>query len=261
MQNKGLIFVVILFFIGSLFAQNNDEFLRRQFIKGKDTLNYRVLYPEKFSKAEVYPLVLFLHGSGERGSDNVKQLLHGSRLFLDPVTRKTHPAIVIFPQCPQNEYWANMNVDRSTKPISRKFPSELEPTKPLHLVMSLLDEFTNKPYIKKAQVYVGGLSMGSMGTFELLSRKPKLFAAAFAICGGGNLALAEKYAKNTEMWIFHGANDNVVDPQLSIDIVSSIIRFGGKPNFTLYGQANHNSWDAAFAEPELLSWLFSKIKH
>jgi len=260
MQNKKLVFVVVLFLLGNLYAQNNDDYLKRQFVKGNDTLNYRILYPEKFSKTKAYPLVLFLHGSGERGKDNTKQLIHGSSLFLDSINRKKYPAIVIFPQCAREDYWANVIADRSTKPFLLKFPEEGEPTKSLSLVLSLLDVFINEPIVEKKQVYVGGLSMGGMGTFEILSRKPGLFAAAFAICGGGNLALTEKYATNTALWVFHGANDNVVNPQLSIDMVSSIINFSGKPNFTLYGHANHNSWDAAFAEPELLSWLFSNIK-
>ncbi|MCB0470047.1 MAG: phospholipase, partial [Flavobacteriaceae bacterium] len=105
-----------------------------------------------------------------------------------------------------------------------------------------------------------GLSMGGMGTYEILSRKPDMFAAAFAICGGGNPELTENYATKIPMWIFHGAKDDVVNPQLSIDMVSAILKFGGKPNFTLYADDNHNSWDSAFAEPELLLWLFSKTK-
>jgi predicted peptidase len=254
MKSTYLFFLTFLFLIPSVFSQKNS-YQKEKFVQGNDTLKYRILYPKDFSETNKYPLLLFLHGSGERGSDNEKQLVHGSKLFLDSIQK--HPTIVIFPQCPENDSWINIISDRTTKPITRKFPLNNKPTKALQLVMDLLDDFQNKPFVAKEKIYVGGLSMGGMGTFEVLSRKPTFFAGAFSICGGGNTALAEKYAKNTPMWIFHGAKDDVVNPQLSLDMVSSILNFGGTPNFTLYHDANHNSWDQAFSEKELLNWLFS----
>ena len=101
--------------------------------------------------------------------------------------------------------------------------------------------------------------MGGMGTFELLRRKPKTFAAAFAICGGDNPANAKKY-KNIPLWIFHGGLDDVVTPQFSFDIYKALKELGHEPKFTVYPKANHNSWDSTFAEPELLSWLFNQKK-
>jgi predicted peptidase len=219
-----------------------------------------MLLPKFFSKDKQYPLVLFLHGAGERGNDNNSQLIHGSKLFTNEINRDSFPAIVIFPQCSKNDYWANLMVDRSTKPISREFPLDVEPTKALNLVMKLMDDMTNKSFVNRSQVYVGGLSMGGMGTFEILYRKPYMFAAAFAICGGGNPEAAKTYADKTALWVFHGAKDDVVEPHLSIDMVSAILKEGGFPKFTLYDFANHNSWDPAFEEPELLSWLFSNKK-
>ncbi len=185
-------------------------------------------------------------------------MVHGSKLFTDESNRENFPAIIIFPQCPKNDYWAKTNVDRSTKPISRNFPLNIGSTKALNLVMELMDDLTSKPFVNKSKVYIGGLSMGGMGTFEIVYRKPDMFAAAFAICGGGNPKSVKAYAKTTALWVFHGAKDDVVDPQLSIDMVSAYLKAGGKPNFNLYADDNHNSWDSAFAEPDLLSWLFSK---
>ncbi|MCB0423844.1 MAG: prolyl oligopeptidase family serine peptidase [Flavobacteriaceae bacterium] len=255
-------FVLLLVFASSLNFVSAQENLYESayFIKENDTLAYRIMYPQDFSEENQYPLVLFLHGAGERGSDNQKQLVHGSKLFTSTINRGAFPAIVIFPQCPQESYWSNADVDRSSYPIKLVFPKDKEPTEPMEMVMSLMDEFVAKPFVNKQKVYVGGLSMGGMGTYEILSRKPDMFAAAFAICGGGNPELTENYATKIPMWIFHGAKDDVVNPQLSIDMVSAILKFGGKPNFTLYADDNHNSWDSAFAEPELLLWLFSKTK-
>jgi predicted peptidase len=105
-----------------------------------------------------------------------------------------------------------------------------------------------------------GLSMGGMGTFEILARNPEMFAAAVPICGGGNPEMADRYATSTAIWIFHGAKDNVVAPEFSTTMLQAIQNAGGQPAITIFPDANHNSWDPAFAEPELLPWLFSKSK-
>ncbi|HLT53076.1 MAG TPA: dienelactone hydrolase family protein [Flavobacteriaceae bacterium] len=251
--------IIIICTCSTLFAQEN-LYKESFFVKGNDTLRYRIMFPENFSENNSYPVVLFLHGAGERGSDNKKQLVHGSKLFTNHINRGAFPAIVVFPQCPQESYWSNADVDRSSYPISLIFPKDKAPTKPMDLVINLMEEIQAKPYVNKAKIYVGGLSMGGMGTFEILSRKPDMFTAAFAICGGGNAELAENYASKVPMWIFHGAKDDVVKPEMSINMVSAIIKYGGKPNFSLYADDNHNSWDSAFAEPQLLPWLFSKSK-
>lgn len=239
-------------------AQIQESYTKEHYVLAKDTLKYRLLLPHNFDAKKQYPLILFLHGAGERGSDNTKQLIHGSELFYK--IGESHPAIVLFPQCPVNDYWANATVDRSTKPLSLSFPLESSPTKALTLVMGLVETMMTKPYVNKDQVYVGGLSMGGMGTFEILYRKPDVFAAAFAICGAGNPEATETYAKTIPMWIFHGAKDDVVAPQESVDMVSGILKHGGTPNFSLFAKDNHNSWDSAFAEPELIPWLFSNSK-
>ncbi|RNL95133.1 phospholipase [Sinomicrobium pectinilyticum] len=239
-------------------AQADSLYQKRQFVSGNDTLLYRVLYPENYTVTKKYPVVLFLHGAGERGSDNEAQLTHGSSLFKKDTVRQQFPAIVIFPQCPREDYWANARVKRNKTPLKIRFRYGRKPTKALGLVMKLMDSITTTPSIKKDQVYIMGLSMGGMGTFELLYRKPEMFAAAIPVCGGGRPASVKKYATEIPLWIFHGAKDNVVDPMLSVKMVKRLLREGGHPKFTLYENANHNSWDPAFAEPDLLAWLFSK---
>lgn len=260
MKKVSVILIILTSLIGTnrLHSQNQALFSKEHYIVGNDTLSYRMLLPKDFDKSKQYPLVLFLHGAGERGSDNAKQLTHGSELFVK--NRDSFPAVVIFPQCPQKDYWANATVDRSTRPITLNFPLDIEPTTAMTLVMKLMEDMAFKSYVDKKQIYVGGLSMGGMGTFEILYRKPEMFAAAFAICGAGNPEATEKYAKTVPMWIFHGANDDVVNPQASVEMVAGLLRFGGKPNFSLYAKDNHNSWDSAFAESELVPWLFSNSK-
>ena len=253
----GFLFIIIS---NNLNAQHQELYSYEFFVNNSDTLQYRMLLPKNFSSDKQYPVVLFLHGAGERGNDNESQLVHGSKLFTNEINRDSFPTIVIFPQCPKNDYWSSVEVDRSNYPIKLKFKYDDGPTKPMHLVMDLMDEMLEKPYVKQDQIYIIGLSMGGMGTFELIHRKPEMFAAAVPICGGGNTSSVSNYAKTLPIWVFHGAQDKVVDPQLSIDMVSAILKEGGLPKFTLYDYANHNSWDPAFAEPELLSWLFSNKK-
>ncbi|MDX1542878.1 MAG: prolyl oligopeptidase family serine peptidase [Christiangramia sp.] len=251
---------VLLAFPLLLNAQSRDEFKKESFISGGDTLNYRILYPKDFLEDEEYPVMLFLHGAGERGDDNESQLVHGSDLFLNEDNRENFPAIVIFPQAPKEDYWAKVEVKRDTTPFQFDFKNRQEPTKSLDLVMKLMDSVIAKDFVRKEQIYVGGLSMGGMGTYEIIFKKPEIFAAAFAICGGANEDIAEAYPKGFNIWIFHGEKDDIVPPRFSKAMARSINHYGGNAKLSLYPDDNHNSWDSAFSEPYLLPWLFSHKK-
>tara|TARA_R110000796_G_scaffold37722_4_gene95212 strand:+ start:110073 stop:110861 length:789 start_codon:yes stop_codon:yes gene_type:complete len=256
MVAKKVIFKALLLLCSFQSFAQYEMYQKKEFIKNLDTLKYRVLYPKDFSEDVQYPIVFFLHGAGERGNDNEKQLIHGSSLFSKEETLEAFPAIVIFPQCPTEDYWSNAKVNRKSNPIKFRFRYGRKPTKALSLVIDLVNKMIQEPFVKKDQVYVMGLSMGGLGTYEILYRKPELFAAAIAICGGGKPKSAKKYAIKVPLWAFHGAKDNVVDPTLSLKMVAKLLKYGGQPQFTLYEDANHNSWDSAFAEPNLLKWLF-----
>lgn len=244
----------------NLSAQSLDEYQYKQYVKGTDTLPYRILYPLNFNPANKYPVLFFLHGSGERGSNNTLQLTHGGNLFLKENLRKNFPAIIIFPQCPKDSYWSNVKITSNQGKRTFNFQKDEEPTKAMKLLLQLIKEVKSEKYVDDERLYAGGLSMGGMGTFELLRRKPRYFAAAFSICGGDNVANVKKYRK-VPLWVFHGAKDDVVDPALSDLVVKELKRLGAKDvRQTIYPNANHNSWDPAFAEPELLPWLFSHEK-
>src|SRR5690606_23510021 len=242
-------------------AQDQEGFLKKEFIHKGDTLRYRILYPKVYDVSKSYPLVLFLHGAGERGRDNEKQLVHGSKLFLDEKNRDEFPAIVIFPQCPENDYWANVNITTNAEGKREfVFPNGGAPTKSMSLLMEFVKYVQKNEPVNPQRFYLGGLSMGGMGTFELLSRMPKTFVAEFPICGGGNPDASKKYAKNVNMWIFHGSDDAIVPARFSEDMAEAIKEHGGNPKLTIYPGVNHNSWDNAFAEPTLLDWLFNQMK-
>jgi len=219
-------------------------------------LPYRILLPQPFNPDQDYPLVLFLHGSGERGSDNEKQLVHGAKLFLRDSVRADYPAIIVFPQCPAEEYWCRVE---QLDDGQRSFPLYEKPLAPMSALLELLDHLEANYPIEPTQRYLGGLSMGGFGTFALLGRKPNYFAAAFPICGGGNPLLTPQF-QGTDFWIFHGAQDDIVSPDQSRNMYAALRQAGVNARYTEYPEANHNSWDSTFAEPGLLPWLFSQYR-
>lgn len=244
-------------------AQDNPAYRKAAFIRGTDTLPYRILYPAGYKPSKKYPLLLFLHGAGERGNDNSRQLVHGSALFTDSANRKNFPAIVLFPQCPQNQTWARMQLMRQRMDIGPDFityATDVPMGISLQLVSDLLDSLAATGSVDKKCIYAGGLSIGGMGTFEILWRKPGFFAAAFPICGGGNTGKAAVYGKNFPIWIFHGADDSVVDVNGSRDMAKALRAAGANVKYSEYPGVGHDSWNNAFAEKELLSWLFSQKK-
>ena len=206
-------------------------------------------------------MLFFLHGAGERGSDNEKQLVHGAKMFLEDSIRKLYPAIVVFPQCPQESYWSSVQIKFDSTKNKRvfNFNNKGEPTKAMAMVLGLFQELKETLSPDLQRLYAGGLSMGGMGTFELAYRMRGNFAAAFAICGGADTAIAPAIA-NTAWWIFHGLKDNVVDPQFSLDMAEALKNAGAETRLTTYPEAGHNSWDDAFAEPDFFSWLFRHSK-
>ncbi|WP_126247023.1 carboxylesterase family protein [Chitinophaga rhizosphaerae] len=230
----------------------------RWFTRGAETLPYRFLPPAGYNAGKTYPLIIFMHGIGERGADNEKQLVNGGPFFGNDSIRQQFPAFVVFPQCADNATWAPMMVTQdSTGDRIFNFPTSLPPTAPSRLLYQLIDSLLASGSVDAKRVYVGGLSMGGMGTFDMLSRFPRRFAAAFPICGAGNEKLAKRYAKNTALWIFHGADDNVVPPTSSRKFYEMLKEKGADVKYTEYPGVGHNSWDNAFADPELLPWLFS----
>ena len=243
------------FMFNYLNSQDLKLYEKESFVYENDTLNYRILKPLNYNPNKQYPVHLFLHGSGERGNDNSSQLTHGGMLFLKKENREKYNSWVIFPQCSKNDRWPSLSTDQWNKTINNKIT---KPNKSLGLVIKLMDEFIEKKQVDKQRIYVSGLSMGGMGTFEILFRRPNMFAAATPICGNGIPQLAKLYADKVPLWIFHGSDDNVVSPKYSLTMAKAIIEAGGSPKMTLYENTGHGSWNNAFAEKNFLSWIHSK---
>lgn len=260
MRIKTFLLALFVTAISCVTAQDKSLFTKEVLVVKGDSLPYRILLPLNYDKSKKYPLIIFLHGSGERGNDNEIQLVHGASLFLRDSIREKYPAIVVFPQCAVNSSWAKMQYDKdSAGGRVFVFPTGGEPTIMMDLTEQLIKKLCKDFKVSKKQLYVGGLSMGGMGTFEIVRRNPKIFAAAFPICGGANPLVAPVLTK-TAWWVFHGGKDNVVPPKLSVLMVEALQKEQADVQFTLYPEANHNSWDNAFAESGLMMWLFSKHK-
>lgn len=253
--------ILAIFFmptVNTLFAQDMSLYIKSAFkTSGGDTIPYRILFPANYDKKAKYPMVLFLHGAGERGNDNEKQLTHGASLFLSEKARGNFPAIVLFPQCPEEDFWSSVKIKRENKGVTMDFNYTSEITWALTAAIELTQMIIATEAVDAARVYLGGLSMGGMGTFEAVYRYPDMFASAIPICGGGDNTRYDKRVLNTAFWIFHGDADEVVDVDLSRKMFLKLSELKANVKYTEYPGVNHNSWDNAFNEQDFLSWMFS----
>tara|TARA_B100000989_G_scaffold60683_1_gene41710 strand:- start:134 stop:895 length:762 start_codon:yes stop_codon:yes gene_type:complete len=250
--------ILTLFII--LFISCNNQILipdYEKFVRGSDELAYRILYPQKFDKSKKYAIKLFLHGIGERGNNNESQLTYVDKVFLNKKNLEDYPSIIVFPQAPLSDNWSSVTLDGN----KLFFPEDDPPTNSLKLVIKLMDSLTNENYADKNRIYLSGLSNGGMGSFELLKHRPNMFASAVIICGGGNPAWAKEFAKSTPVWIAHGSNDRVVNPNFSLKMAEAIINEGGSPKVTFFENVYHNSWDYVFSDEEYLKWMYSRSKN
>lgn len=216
--------------------------------KGADggTLLYRIHAPK--GKEGKLPLVLFLHGAGERGDDNAAQVKHGIKQFL--ARQEKYPCVLVVPQCPKGQSWAAIR--RGASPTQEEKSSG-----PMTLTIELVDSLRKELPVDPARLYVTGLSMGGYGTWDLLMRKPAMFAAGVPVCGGADKAQAPKIAQ-IPVWVFHGGNDGVVKTKRSQDMVAALKAAGGQPKYDEYPGVGHDSWNRAYATKELYEWLFGQ---
>ncbi len=241
-------FIFYISIIGGIFAQKKHRFTKEIFVNEQDTLLYNLLKPDNFNSNQKYPLVIFLHGAGERGNDNESQLIHSIKIF-DKFQSK-YPCFVIAPQCPKNQRWVEIDWRLDSHKQSEKLST------PLKLTIELLNFFKKNTNIDKNKIFVTGLSMGGFGTWELLSRLPNEFACAVPVCGGGDENQAYNM-KNTDIWAFHGGKDKVVKVQRSRNMVQAIKKLSGKKiKYTEFKNIGHFCWNKVYNE-NLLKWMFS----
>lgn len=241
---------------GAVTALAQDVYEPRVFTNAKgEKLNYRLMRPAGYDPKgdKKYPLVLFLHGAGERGDDNAKQLIHGAKDFASTENRQKYPSFVVFPQCPDQKRWVEVDWSADSH---KQLP---EDSVSCRLTIELLDELQKEFRIDSRRLYVTGLSMGGYGTWDLASRYPEKWAAAVPVCGGGDERTASKLV-GLPVWAFHGDKDTAVKPERSRRMIAAIKQAGGMPQYTEYPGVGHNSWAATYSNPKMMEWLFSQVR-
>lgn len=236
------------------------------------TLPYRLLSPSESAAGELHPLLLFLHGYGERGDENQMQLVHGGNLFASEEFRRRHRAFVVAPQCPAGTEPRTVSADPNdapdaesqrfwTWPLNRRGDQALDLSGPmtpqLAAVRRLVEELIAANPVDVDRVYVCGLSMGGYATWELVTREPGLWAAAAPVCGAGDPTKADRLTK-LPIWNFHGGADGVIPAERSRTLVSAIRAAGGRVIYTEYEGVGHDSWTPTFASRQVWDWLFAQ---
>jgi predicted peptidase len=209
-------------------AQKNGRLVKE--IKKRVNLNYLVYLPDKMEDEHKLPLILFLHGLDQRGEDLELLKIRALPKFLEKTN--DFPFIVVSPQCPKNSYW-NMESDR---------------------VVALLDEIISLYPVDEKRIYLTGLSMGGYGAWDLAIKYPQRFAALATVCSGGVAEKAHEI-KKLPVWAFHGAKDDIVPVQDTLDMVEAVKQCGGNIKLTVYPHAEHDCWTQTYNNPLLYEWF------
>ncbi len=217
-------------------GQHAQSFDKTVVTENHYTSQYLLFLPEGYDKSnKLWPLIVFLHGMGESGDDLEKVKLHGLPKIVEK--KKDFPFVVLSPQCPTGKWWDE------------------------ELLINLIDEIVARYNVDDRRIYLTGLSMGGFGTWKLACKYPERFAAIAPICGGGEPFDAMRFLKDMPMWVFHGAKDTVVPLRRSEEMVAAVKKVGGKPRFTVYPDAKHDSWTASYDNPELYEWFLKQSKN
>lgn len=225
-------------------------FEQREYQTGTGSIPYRLLLPDPIQPGREYPLVLFLHGIGERGNGNDRQTANAVWQFALPENRKNYPCFVVVPQCPETAKWVEVEWRES-------FRQAPEPAAPLAATLDIVSDVEKEFPVDSKGISAVGISMGGFGVWDLITRNPDIFSAAVPICGGGDPASAAVLGK-MPIWVFHGVKDEVVPVEHSRRMVEATRQAGGAPRYTEYPETGHNAWDPAFEEPGFFPWLLKQ---
>ena len=214
------------------------------------TIPYRLLKPRN-ETLDKYPLVLYLHGTGERGADNKKNLTYIGTVFAAPAMRRQYPAFIAVPQCPEKDNWV------AHEGYFGGVPLAAQPAEPLRLTIELVRQLMREYPVDPKRIYLIGISSGGSAIWDLLERSPGQYAAAAPFCGSGDPAKADRLT-DIPIWAFHGALDIVVNPNTTRTMITAIQKAGGHPLFTEYPGVYHNCWSGTFRNPAFFAWLFAQ---
>ena len=235
----------------------SDQYCGRRYVSKGDTLRYRILYPQGYDADGLkFPLFIFLHGEDEKGTDNVLQLKYGGFLFKSKENRDFYPAVVIIPQCPEEDAWANYNVlDDGTVEL----PDNPEETSAMKVLARLVEHYLNKPYVDKSRVYIVGMSEGAFGALDMVVRYPKMFSAAVSM-GGAIDPERLKKLKKFPIRLYHGADDKMVPVDYARNDFYQLKSTGSSSLLSEYPGVGHDCWTTALSASDFLEWIFNQKK-
>ena len=223
--------IIAAMLIAPVFSQQTAKRFEKQITI---SYNYLMYLPKDYQKTkDKYPLLIFLHGSGERGSNIELVKKNGVPKLIED--GKDFPFIVVSPQCPDGSWWNSQ------------------------VINEMLNTIIAENRVDESRIYITGLSMGGYGTWEMITTFPQRFAAAAPICGGGNPTLA-RFSHGTPVWAFHGGKDEVVPMKQSLDMIEVLQSVGDDVKLTVYPEAGHDSWTEAYNNPKLYEWFLSHKK-
>ena len=218
------------------------------------TIPYRFTAPKAVEAGKKYPLVILFHGAGERGTNNVAQLVHGATDILNYMREKGIEGYFIAGQCPDGRQW----VDTPWSLMAHRMPAK--PSESLALMIELIEKTMKELPVDRNQVLVTGISMGGYGTWDIVQRHPDWFAAAMPCCGGGDVTLAWKI-RSVPIWAFHGDQDWVVPFKRSRDMVAALWAVDGNVRYREYPGVGHGCWGPTYADwDNVLAWFFAQRK-
>lgn len=214
-------------------------------------LPYRLVAPAAVAEGATYPLVVFLHGAGERGDDGVSALRHFADRMSAPSMRSRYPCFILVVQCPKDRRWVDADWSAATPPTFAE-----RPTPALDAVMAALRTTVSSRPIDRSRIYLTGISMGGYGTWDLAARHPEWFAAAVPVCGGGDPATGPRLA-GLPVRAVHGLKDGVVPPERTRAMVSAILAAGGSAEL-IEPDCGHDAWTVAYTPEGSLDWMFAQ---
>lgn len=213
-----------------------------------------LLYREYRPKSDKpLPLIILLHGSGERGNDNAAQLKHGASDLIRLGRERNQPAVLLVPQCPTGKKWCEVDWSAPTHDTPEHASDSAG------AVLEVVDALVKDGMVDPKRIYLTGLSMGGYGTWDLLVRRPTFFAAALPICGGGD----EKRAKDiaaVPVWVVHGDKDGAVPVARSRNMVAALKAAGGTPIYTEVAGGGHDVWTQTYRDEKVYDWLFKQSR-
>ena len=217
-------------------------------------LPYRLFVPRGYDPRRAYPLVLYLHGAGGRGSDGIGHLSPDVAALVSDQVQAVAPSFVLAPQCPEGDEWVNRH---DQPPLSNYVQARVAESDASKMTLEVLSAIRSRYHIDAARIYVTGPSMGGSGTWDLITRHPNVFAAAVPVTGVNDPSRAPVIA-DLPIWAFHGAEDHLSSAANTREMVQALRGLGSPVRYTELVGVGHDSWTRAYSTPELYRWLFAQ---